>query len=327
MRILTSMFVALAAAVAVFAPAPIADSEPISKVFLNGVPTPVYFNDGDSFRVLAGPLAGSKARLAMFNTLETHGPVHQWGDWSAKELYVNAKKGMLNARRGQWHCVSDDLSTDGYGRILWMCLDLAVDQIGRGLAHTLRIDKQPSRPELNRAQHAAIAGKRGMWAHGTPDFVITSTHSTSEGRSNPYNRLVSSWDGHSEPMRHTSNYGECENVCFDKPLLDIARVRRTIGMMRKDADTMARLGDVENEALAAGITAYLHHHVKPLDGVTDAPEIPVGNLSAAEYGEIVQKHFDAGHLGNLGADGGSCMVYTDFKRRYGNGKAACLKWH
>ena len=66
-------------------------AEPASQVFLNGVPTPVFFNDGDSFRILEGPLKGTKARLAGFNTLESYGPVHQWGGWHAKELYAIAK--------------------------------------------------------------------------------------------------------------------------------------------------------------------------------------------------------------------------------------------
>ena len=83
-----------------------AGAEPASKVFLNGVPAPVYFNDGDSFRVLSGKFAGLKGRLAGFNTLESYGPVHQWGTWTYKEMYVLAKMATLNARRGTWSCTS-----------------------------------------------------------------------------------------------------------------------------------------------------------------------------------------------------------------------------
>ena len=36
-----------------------AQAEVATRVFLNGSVTPVYFNDGDSFRVLAGPLKGT----------------------------------------------------------------------------------------------------------------------------------------------------------------------------------------------------------------------------------------------------------------------------
>ena len=55
-------------------------SEPRTKVVVNGLMSPVYFNDGDTFRVLSGQLSGTKARLEGFNTLESFGPVHQWGD-------------------------------------------------------------------------------------------------------------------------------------------------------------------------------------------------------------------------------------------------------
>ena len=40
-------------------------SDDAMQSFVNGVPTPVFFNDGDSFRVLAGPLAGTTARARM----------------------------------------------------------------------------------------------------------------------------------------------------------------------------------------------------------------------------------------------------------------------
>ncbi len=96
-------------------------AEPAAMVFINGTPTPVFFNDGDSFRVTEGSLSGAKTRLAGFNTLESHGPVHQWGNWHFKELYANAKMATLNARRGVWHCQSKDMKRDGYGRILLHC--------------------------------------------------------------------------------------------------------------------------------------------------------------------------------------------------------------
>ena len=88
---------------------------PRTRVSLNGQVAPVFFNDGDSFRVLSGDLKGSKARLAGFNTLESYGAVHSWGSWTKKELYALAKMGTYNAREGIWTCTSD-LSTDTYGR-------------------------------------------------------------------------------------------------------------------------------------------------------------------------------------------------------------------
>ena len=78
-----------------------------AMVKVNGTPSPVYFNDGDSFRVLEGKYTGTKGRLAGFNTLESHGPVHRWGKWTAKELYINAKMATRNAERGSWACQSE----------------------------------------------------------------------------------------------------------------------------------------------------------------------------------------------------------------------------
>ena len=72
-----------------------------TRVFINGTPVPVTFNDGDSFRVQDGTYRGSQCRLAGFNTLESFGPAHQWGDWHPYELYINAKMATINGRRGK----------------------------------------------------------------------------------------------------------------------------------------------------------------------------------------------------------------------------------
>jgi endonuclease YncB( thermonuclease family) len=138
-------------------------AEPRTKVFINGKAMPVYFNDGDSFRVLTD---GTKARLAGYNTLESHGAVHQWGTWTEKELFVLAKMATIHARDRVWHCESDG-KTDTYGRTLMWCPDLAEELIRLGYAHAMSIDDTPARPELLAAQREAIAERRGMWAHGS----------------------------------------------------------------------------------------------------------------------------------------------------------------
>lgn len=191
----------------------VALARPVSRVFLNGSPAPVFFNDGDSFTVLGGPLEGTKARLAGYNTLETFGPVHRWGNWDPHEMYVLSKMATLNARRGIWHCYSD-LKRDGYGRILWDCPDLAEDQIRKGLAHAMTVTKDPAPARYIAAQKLAMAERRGMWAHGTVPFVLTSLHSNDEGYEGvTYNRLVSTEDGHSEKWIHKDIYGECQEIC------------------------------------------------------------------------------------------------------------------
>ncbi len=190
-------------------------AEPVSRVSLNGVPSPVFFNDGDSFTVLGGPLQGTKARLSGYNTLESFGPVHRWGTWDPHELYIIAKMATLNARRGMWHCESD-LKKDGYGRILWNCPDLAEDQIRKGLAHAMTVSNDPSPASYLKAQRLAMEEKRGMWAHGIPKFVLTSLHSIDEGfEGENYNRLISTEDGHSEKWLHKNVYKECDEVCHE----------------------------------------------------------------------------------------------------------------
>ena len=59
--------------------ASLASAKPQTRVLINSHPTPVYFNDGDSFTVLEGPLKDTKTRLSGFNTLESFGPAHRWG--------------------------------------------------------------------------------------------------------------------------------------------------------------------------------------------------------------------------------------------------------
>ncbi len=188
-------------------------AKPVTRVFLNGVPAPVYFNDGDSFTVLGGRFDGTKTRLAGYNTLESFGPVHHWGAWDAHELYVVAKQATLNARRGVWHCYSDE-KRDGYGRMLWLCPDLAVDDLRKGLGHAMSITSGPSPTEFLEAQKLAQQEKRGMWAKGIPDFIVTSTHSNDEGYTGvTYNRLISTVDGHTEQWQHKDNYKLCQDVC------------------------------------------------------------------------------------------------------------------
>ena len=167
-----------------------AQAEVATRVFLNGSVTPVYFNDGDSFRVLSGPLKGTKARLKGYNTLESYGPVHQWSTWTREELSNYSKVATLFARKGVWTCTSD-MKQDTYGRILWDCRDLAIAQLQRGLAHAMTVTKDPADKDLLDAQREAIAERRGFWSHGVPEYILTSVHSANEGYKNTYNRLVS----------------------------------------------------------------------------------------------------------------------------------------
>ena len=301
---------ALIAAGLIVAPsAPIA--EPATKVYLNGRPAPVYFNDGDSFRVLAGEHVGSRARLAGFNTLETFGPVHRWGDWHAKELYTLSKAATLNAMRGVWSCKSD-FDTDTYGRVLWYCRDLAIDQIRRGYAHALSINYEPADPAFMAAQRDAIANRRGIWAHGTPAYVITSLHSVSEGRNPAYNRLVSTRDGHSAKWSHGDSYSECQDVCRQERQVEETAVEEVGRELAADAK-LSHLGEAKL-VQATGDFARLGYF-----GGIEEPDVESYLKKKLESAD------QAGRFGENETALGSCHVYVEFLRRYGSGRAECLK--
>ncbi|MEQ9497468.1 MAG: thermonuclease family protein [Deltaproteobacteria bacterium] len=294
-----------------------------TRVYLNGVPTPVYFNDGDSFKVLGGVHSGTRARLAGFNTLESYGPVHRWGGWDAKELYWLAKLATLNARRGVWHCTSEDLKTDTYGRILWYCPDLARDQIRRGLAHAMTISTTPSDPSYLAAQRQAIEGRRGIWAHGVPAFVMTSLHSSTEGGGREdgtqYNRMVSSLDGHSNSMAHKEAYSECQWVCAEERDVSTSSIAAGVQALRERTDLEPILGDLTEEQVSQIVRDFAHvGWFAWFDDEEDKDKRLELELALAK---LVQE----GVLPGDPMGEGSCVLYVEFGRRYGKSRPGCLR--
>lgn len=309
----------IAVAVLLVAVAPLVSGfgMPATTVYLNGVPAPVFFNDGDSFLVLAGRFQGGKARLTGFNTLESYGPAHVWGGWTAKEMYHLAKMATLNARRGVWHCESD-LKTDTYGRTLWWCPDLAADQVKYGLAHTMAVGDDAGRPELLKVQHEAMAARRGMWAKGVPVNVLTSLHSMDETTGEfdgNYNRLVSTVDGRSTKWKHENVYPECTTVCSRVPLLAPARAAEIVGGLRRDDETGPVLAPFNDATLVAAVRTY--YATKRLPLTLDA------GISAQMLGRLEEAR--AGLGGDLADGDDSCMIYVDFRRRFALPKPECLK--
>jgi endonuclease YncB( thermonuclease family) len=287
---------------------------------LNGIPAPVFFNDGDSFRVLGGRLQGGKARLGGFNTLETPGPVHQWGKWTAKELYINAKQATLNGRRGKWSCTSD-MSTDTYGRTLWICPELAADQIRKGLAHAMSVTEEPANAKLIEVQAEAIRERRGMWAHGVPEYILTSIHSADEdiqGRGT-YNRLVSTKDGSSLKWRHDDNYSECDVIC-DEGVDTRPRTDAAIDVLRADPSTEAILASSSKYKDGKHMTLLVNDFLR---GRGVAKRVAKAEHAAPIEAVLARLKAD-GSLGRK-LDTPSCMVHVVFERRYGGGKASCLK--
>lgn len=290
--------------------------EPAAQVFINGKPSAVYFNDGDSFRVLKGKYRGTKARLAGFNTLESHGPVHQWGSWHRKELYHLAKMATLHARNGVWHCETDG-ETDTYGRMLLWCPDLAEAQIRKGFAHAMTVTDDPADKKLLAAQREAIAAKRGIWAHGVPELILTSLHSVEEDVSGrgTYNRLVSSTDGHSIKWKHQNRYEECSRICLRSysPSADV--LPQIVARLQKDAPDLA--SELDAAALAKVVETYQRLRL------VDRP-VPADQRSSVA--KLLAGYASEGALGEQQEEGEvSCMIHVAFKRRYGTGRAECLK--
>ena len=312
-RVIPSIALAL---VALAAPA-LAEDIP-SKVFINGTPSPVVFNDGDSFRVLAGANLGVKARLAGFNTLESFGPVHRWSTWTTHELFVIAKMATLNARRGVWHCTTD-FDTDTYGRALMYCPDLAIDQIRRGLAHAMSVDEKPADERYLEAQRQAIKERRGMWGHGVPEYVLTSLHSVSEGggyNGKTYNRLVSTRDGHSAKWLHDSSYEECADICAQERSVAPEIIEGAVETLRADPE----LADVASQLSKSQLTQIVtdFSQLGWFQGVKD-------DAVAQRLTERLTQMQTAGQLGTGELGPGACVVYVEFERRYGAGQATCLR--
>lgn len=298
-------------------PADVGAAESRSKVILNGKLTAVTFNDGDSFRVLGGGMDGAKARLEGFNTPESYGPVHSWGTWTEKELYVIAKMATAHARRGIWECETDG-KTDTYGRMLVKCPELAEDLVRRGLAHVLTVGDEPGNPKLIEAQRDAIAAGRGIWSHGVPDYVLTSIHSAEEDTdgTGTYNRLVSTEDGHSLKWKHQNRYSECAKVCHMVYDVDAATVDALTSALRAETAVASIVDPLDDAALRQVVATFARHrHIDRQVAKDDRDK-----LERFLLGWVA-----AGRFGSAEGQPSSCMVHIDFKRRFGTGRAACLK--
>ena len=197
-----------------YAPPPASLRSYQALLILDGEMTAAVWDDGDTFSVR--PAAKGKkirARLKGYNTLESYGPVHRWGDWTQKELYDFAKKAGEVARSHTWIC-NTSAESGGYGRITADCPELRRRLLSDGLAHAFAIDQEPIPGDL-RLQSESIENKRGMWAKGAPASIITSLHSSDEKykKGSSYNRLCSTKTGYADVETHNDYYSLCQEVC------------------------------------------------------------------------------------------------------------------
>ena len=297
-------------------------ADPQTRVKLNGKYYPVFFNDGDSFRVLGGDLKDTKARLAGFNTLESYGPVHSWGDWTKKELYIVAKLGTKNAQQGTWECTSD-LSTDTYGRYLWHCPLLIDDQIRKGLAHAMSITSEGAKKRYVDIQRQAVKARRGIWSHGVPEYVLTSIHSVNErsGDRPAYNRLVSVVDGHSLKWEHRDVYEECQNVCWIPNRSEqIDRfINRFVKLLKKEVD------EPEHPSIDQAQTRDVFAQNIEQSLAQKTLLVFRGESFQSQADAVFKSMLMAGWVDAANSSVKTCMTHVDFRRRFGADRAVCLK--
>ena len=208
-------------------------SAKVSRITVNGITMDVRWSDGDSFRITSGKHRGNRARLMGYNTLESYGPVHKWGDWSPWELYKVAKDSKQVAESQVWECVAQE-ERDRYKRMLVRCPDLIKAMISSGYGHLFEIGQDPHFEDV-KLQKKAMVSKKGMWKKGAPPVVLTSVHSIDEG-SNPttYNRFVKTTTGRAEKFHHTNQVKSCQWVCHQGACMLYVPFKNRYGDRRPD---------------------------------------------------------------------------------------------
>jgi micrococcal nuclease len=206
LRLLLLIFAALLLATPAFAGD---DGAYDGWITLGGNRVEVHWDDGDSFTFLSGPRKGKPTRLIGFNTLESYGPVHRWGEWTAEEMWAVAKESPRFAASKTWECTTQG-KKDAYKRLLVECPQLRVDMVGNGLAHVFAYD-EPADPRLLKVQKEARIAERGIWAKGRPEEIVTSIHD--KAGSAGFLRVVSGRTGETEVVGHRVEVSTCEEIC------------------------------------------------------------------------------------------------------------------
>ena len=183
-------------------------------VILDGVSISVVWDDGDTFHGKTADGKKIKARLAGYNTLESYGPVHQWGNWTEQELYAFAKESGVYASKTVWEC-ADTKKGGGYGRVLVDCPGLRRGMLENGYAHPFSIGGPAPEADM-KAMRVGIDSKAGIWAKGAPKSLITSLHSQDEkSDKDAYNRVCSLTTGECSERIHADVYETCQKVCIE----------------------------------------------------------------------------------------------------------------
>jgi micrococcal nuclease len=180
-----------------------------ATVVVGGRALDVIWEDGDTLTFLSGPRKGRDARLMGFNTLESYGPVHRWGDWTPTELWQLALGAAGAAAAEPWECTLGH-GKDAYGRLLLDCPKARRRLIEAGWAHVFAYD-DPADPADLAAQRAARADGLGIWAKGTPETIVTSVNADEGGL--VFMRVVSCRTGETRAEHQREDYQICDEIC------------------------------------------------------------------------------------------------------------------
>jgi endonuclease YncB( thermonuclease family) len=179
------------------------------EIVLRGKSTLVLWNDGDTFSLLSGPFKGKTGRLVGYNTLESYGPVHRWGEWTPEALHHLAYSARDQAAAGRWAC-SKQPKKDTYGRLLIDCPEARLALLRQGLAHVFAYESEPQESDLE-AQRAAREARLGMWERGRPEQIVTNVSADENGR--VFLQVASTRSGKTERRHQRHDYKPCDEIC------------------------------------------------------------------------------------------------------------------
>lgn len=151
-----------------------------------------------------------------------------------------------------------------------------------------------------------------------PPFILTSIHSVEEDTEGhgTYNRLVSTEDGHSMKWQHYNKYSECSKVCFMEYEVDPSKVEEVMAELRKDIAVASIIEPLDDATLRKLVEGFARFHLVD----REVPKDDRDTLNTHLMGYVSK-----GSFGDAEPQASSCMIHIDFKRRFGTGRAACLK--
>jgi hypothetical protein len=119
-------------------------------------------------------------------------------------------------------------------------------------------------------------------------------------------------------MEHRDQYGECEWRCVNETRVDEQRVRAAARRLREDRNIAPHLADFGNIVLFELVSRYVRKHELPESVPEEIRPAITARLQAEER---------AGQLGTTHQVPGPCMLYAQFRRRYGPNRAYCMRGH